>query len=80
MGLPSVYTHHSLFGYSDMASINLNKVEKVFLTEANACTTVSHICKQGLCLAASLHPNDVHALPNGLDCTIFRPDPTKRYP
>lgn len=34
IGLPSVYTNHSLFGFGDMAGINLNKVLKLFLTEA----------------------------------------------
>lgn len=45
MGIPSVYTHHSLFAFADMACININKVLKLFLTEVDAMTCVSHICK-----------------------------------
>ena len=45
MGIPTVYTNHSLFSFGDMASINLNKSLKIYLTEADAYICVSHICK-----------------------------------
>ena len=80
MGLPAVFTNHSLFSFGDMASININKILKTFIAEMDAYICVSHICKQNLVLNAHVPHDKVHVIPNGLDTAVFRPDTTKRNP
>lgn len=67
MGYPCVYTDHSLFGYGDLACININKVMKTFMTEIDAVVNVSHICKQNFCMRARFHPRNAYVIPNGID-------------
>ena len=80
MGLNTIYTDHSLFGFSDAACIHLNKVIKLILSDIDHAIAVSHTCKENLVLRASLNPHIVSAIPNAVDSTKFKPDPTKRFP
>ena len=80
MGLPSVYTDHSLFGFDDLASVILNRVLQTTLATVDAAIGVSHVCRDNLILRAKLDPKRVHVIPNALDPTKFVPDPTKRCP
>lgn len=80
MGLPSVYTDHSLFGFDDLASVILNRVLQTTLATVDAAIGVSHVCRDNLILRAKLDPKHVHVIPNALDPTKFVPDPTKRCP
>lgn len=41
LGIRTVHTEHSLFGFSDMASINLNKVIQLALSDCNKIICVS---------------------------------------
>jgi phosphatidylinositol glycan class A protein len=54
LGLASVYTDHSLFGFSDVASLALNRVLQVTLATADAAVAVSHTCRDNLVLRARL--------------------------
>jgi phosphatidylinositol N-acetylglucosaminyltransferase subunit A len=54
MGLATVYTDHSLFGFGDVASIVLNRVLQVTLATADALIAVSHTCRDNLVLRASV--------------------------
>ena len=80
MGLPSVYTDHSLFGLDDLASVILNRVLQATLSTVDAAIGVSHVCRDNLILRAKLDPKRVHVIPNALDPTKFVPDPTRRCP
>jgi len=80
MGLKCVYTDHSLWGFSDSACIHVNKLAKMFLSNVDHAIGVSHITKENLCLRAKLHPSIVSVIPNAVDCSRFKPDPSKRYP
>jgi phosphatidylinositol N-acetylglucosaminyltransferase subunit A len=42
MGLPAVYTDHSLFGFEDVGSIITNKLLKFVLSDVNHVICVSH--------------------------------------
>jgi len=78
MGLASVYTDHSLFGFDDLASVILNRVIKATLSTVNAIICVSHTCRENLIMRANIDPTIVHAIPNAIDANKFTPDVTKR--
>lgn len=80
LGLPSVYTDHSLFGFDDLASVILNRVSQTTLATVDAAIGVSHTCRENLILRAKLDPQRVHVIPNAIDPTNFVPDPSKRSP
>jgi phosphatidylinositol N-acetylglucosaminyltransferase subunit A len=50
MGLASVYTDHSLFGFDDVASVILNRVLQVTLSTVDAAICVSHTCRDNFIL------------------------------
>ena len=80
MGLKVIYTDHSLFGFGDAASINLNKEMKVIMSDSDAAICVSYTCKENLALRAQLDPRIIYTIPNAVDTTKFTPDPSRRYP
>lgn len=78
LGLASVYTDHSLFGFDDIASIILNRVQKVTMSTVSAVICVSHTCRDNFILRAKLPPSIVQVIPNAVDPSKFTPDTTKR--
>jgi hypothetical protein len=64
LGIPAVYTDHSLFSFGDLAGVSLNKVIKTFLTDIDQCITVSHIGRDNLILRSAVDPRKIHVLPN----------------
>eukprot|EP00539_Tryblionella_compressa_P007844 CAMPEP_0178756546 /NCGR_PEP_ID=MMETSP0744-20121128/13338_1 /TAXON_ID=913974 /ORGANISM="Nitzschia punctata, Strain CCMP561" /LENGTH=363 /DNA_ID=CAMNT_0020410707 /DNA_START=1 /DNA_END=1092 /DNA_ORIENTATION=- len=78
MGLPSVYTDHSLFQFDDLAGVILNRVLETTLSTLNAAICVSHACRDNLILRAKLDPSRVTVIPNAVDPSKFTPDPAKR--
>jgi phosphatidylinositol glycan class A protein len=78
MGLASVYTDHSLFGFDDLASVILNRVMKATLSTVNAIICVSHTCRENLIMRANIDPTIVHAIPNAIDANKFTPAVTMR--
>ncbi|KAJ5683000.1 hypothetical protein N7462_006165 [Penicillium macrosclerotiorum] len=56
MGLRTVFTDHSLFGFADAASILTNKLLKFTLSDVDHAICVSHTCKENTVLRASLDP------------------------
>ena len=78
LGLPTVYTDHSLFGFSDMASINVNKVLRFTLANVEKCICVSNTCRENLVLRASVDPARVLTLPNAVDSSNFKPNFSQR--
>ena len=75
-GLRIVFTDHSLFGFSDTASIHINKCLKWILTEIDACICVSHTNKENLTLRTAVSPSVIHVIPNAVDTSRFLPDRT----
>lgn len=74
------YTDHSLFGFADAASIHINKILQITLSDVDHVICVSNICRENLVLRASIHPCSVSTIPNAVDCTKFKPDPSCRRP
>ncbi|KAK9237937.1 hypothetical protein V1525DRAFT_129556 [Lipomyces kononenkoae] len=77
MGLRTVFTDHSLFGFADPGSILGNKLLKFTLSDIGHVICVSHTCKENTVLRASLDPVTVSVIPNAVVASNFRPDPSK---
>ncbi|GKT76300.1 glycosyltransferase family 4 protein [Colletotrichum tofieldiae] len=73
MGLRTVFTDHSLFGFADAASILTNKILKFSLSDVDHVICVSHTCKENTVLRASLDPLMVSVIPNAVVAENFRP-------
>ncbi|KAL9115600.1 MAG: hypothetical protein Q9187_007245 [Circinaria calcarea] len=81
MGLRTVFTDHSLFGFADAASILTNKLLKFTLSDVDHVICVSHTCKENTVLRASLDPFMVSVIPNAVVAENFRPlsyDPSRK--
>ncbi|KAK9472799.1 uncharacterized protein V1510DRAFT_393698 [Dipodascopsis tothii] len=77
MGLSTVFTDHSLFGFADPGSILGNKLLKFTLSDVGHVICVSHTCKENTVLRASLDPVSVSVIPNAVVASNFLPDPAK---
>jgi len=76
LGLPSVFTDHSLFQFDDLAGVVLNRVLETTLGGTlNAAICVSHACRDNLILRAKLDPNKIDVIPNAVDPSKFTPTP-----
>ncbi|PKY09276.1 phosphatidylinositol:UDP-GlcNAc transferase subunit PIG-A [Aspergillus campestris IBT 28561] len=73
MGLRTVFTDHSLFGFADAGSILTNKLLKFILSDVDHVICVSHTCKENTVLRASLDPLMVSVIPNAVVAENFRP-------
>ena len=80
MGYKVVYTDHSLFGFSDLACIHINKVMKFMLCDIDHAICVSHTNKENLVLRARINPFKISVIPNAVDPSRFTPDPSARFP
>ncbi len=78
MGIPSVFTDHSLFGFSDTSSILTNKLLMGTLANAQAVICVSHTSKENTVLRASLSPHQVYVIPNAVVPEQFYPDANRK--
>jgi len=74
MGLPTVFTDHSLFGFSDVASILANKLQKFTLSDCDAVICVSHTSKENTVLRSCVPPSRVFVVPNAVDSAQFCPN------
>lgn len=75
MGIKVVFTDHSLFGFSNLAAIHINKLMAFTLADTDHVITVSHCSKENLVLRASIDPAMVSVIPNAVDMTKFTPNP-----
>lgn len=85
MGLASVYTDHSLFGFDDLASAILNRVLQTTLSTVDAAICVSHTCRENFILRTRmmskmgelLHSiplsSRVRVIPNAVSSSKFTP-------
>ena len=73
MGLRTVFTDHSLFGFADAASILTNKLLKFILSDVDHVICVSHTCKENTVLRASLDPLMTSVIPNAVVAENFQP-------
>lgn len=80
MGLKTVFTDHSLFGFADASSILTNKVLKFSLADVSHVICVSNTSKENTVLRSRINPHHVSVIPNAVDATMFVPDTSKRTP
>ncbi|KNC86612.1 hypothetical protein SARC_01241 [Sphaeroforma arctica JP610] len=78
MGLPAVFTDHSLFGFNDISSILVNKVLQFTMCDVSHVICVSHTSKENTVLRAGISPTQVSTIPNAVDTNVFVPDTTTR--
>jgi phosphatidylinositol glycan class A protein len=78
MGLKTIFTDHSLFGFSDPSAIHMNKVLNFTCSITNHVICVSHTSKENTVLRANIPPLDVSVIPNAVDTSIFTPNPAAR--
>lgn len=45
LGLRTVFTDHSLFGFADLSAVLTNKLLEISLANCNHCICVSHTCE-----------------------------------
>ncbi|XP_078736796.1 LOW QUALITY PROTEIN: phosphatidylinositol N-acetylglucosaminyltransferase subunit A [Lampetra fluviatilis] len=73
MGIRTVFTDHSLFGFADASSVLTNKLLCVSLCDVTRAVCVSHTGRENTALRAGLAPRRVSVVPNAVDTTRFRP-------
>ena len=78
LGLKTVFTDHSLFGFADFSSIFTNKLLEVSLSGVDHAICVSHTSKENTVLRAKIKPDLVSVIPNAVDASVFTPDPSQR--
>ncbi|KAG8230339.1 hypothetical protein J437_LFUL000610 [Ladona fulva] len=78
LGLRTVFTDHSLFGFADASAIITNKFLEISLADSHHCICVSHTGKENTVLRARVHCNKVSVIPNAVDTAVFTPDPSQR--
>ncbi|XP_043602563.1 phosphatidylinositol N-acetylglucosaminyltransferase subunit A isoform X1 [Bombus pyrosoma] len=78
MGLKTIFTDHSLFGFADASAILTNKFLEISLADCNHCICVSHTGKENTVLRAKVLKEKVSVIPNAVDTTLFMPDISKR--
>ena len=77
MGIPCVFTDHSLFGFADISSILTNKLLKFALSDVGRVICVSHTSKENTVLRAALDPRKVYVIPNAVHTDQFYPATTE---
>ncbi|XP_068687854.1 phosphatidylinositol N-acetylglucosaminyltransferase subunit A-like [Montipora foliosa] len=78
MGLHTVFTDHSLFGFADASSIITNKFLQFSLADIDHVICVSHTSKENTVLRASMNPQMVSVIPNAVDANVFTPDTSRK--
>ena len=67
LGLPTVFTDHSLFGSADFASVNVNKYLALALQEVSAAVAVSRASQSNLHQRTGLPLQRICCIPNAVD-------------
>ena len=78
LNLSTVFTDHSLFGFSDASAIVTNNFLKFSLTNTSHTICVSHTGKENTVLRGSVPPSQVSVIPNAVDTDAFRPADERR--
>ncbi|KAF8581261.1 glycosyltransferase family 4 protein [Ramaria rubella] len=73
LGVRTVFTDHSLFGFADSGAILTNKLMEASLRNVDRVICVSYTGRENTVLRAGIHPSIVHVIPNALIPEQFRP-------
>uniref|UniRef100_A0A914ZUQ3 phosphatidylinositol N-acetylglucosaminyltransferase n=1 Tax=Parascaris univalens TaxID=6257 RepID=A0A914ZUQ3_PARUN len=75
MGLRTVFTDHSLFGFADASAILTNKlVLQYSLANVSRVICVSYTSKENTVLRGGLAASKVSVIPNAINSDLFKPD------
>lgn len=83
LGINTVFTDHSLFGFNDIGAMIHNQVVKVSLLQCNHIICVSHVGKENKALQLEVERAEripISVIPNAVDTYVFTPDPSQRDP
>jgi len=78
LDIPSVFTDHSLFGFSDASAIVTNSFLKYSLANTSRTICVSHTGKENTVLRSDVAAENVFVIPNAVDSAKFRPKPQQQ--
>ncbi|RWS13709.1 phosphatidylinositol N-acetylglucosaminyltransferase subunit A-like protein [Dinothrombium tinctorium] len=78
IGIKTVFTDHSLFGFADLSAIITNKLLQISLLASNRVICVSHTGKENTALRAGVAPDKIFVISNAVNSDIFTPDPSQR--
>lgn len=73
LGMKTVFTDHSLYGFSVLGSILLNKLLLFTLANIDRVICVSNICKDNMIVRANMDPSKLSVIPNALISDSFMP-------
>jgi len=73
LDIPSVFTDHSLFGFSDASAIVTNTFLKYSLVNTSHTICVSHTGKENTVLRSEVAAENVSVIPNAVDSVKFSP-------
>lgn len=73
MGLKTVFTDHSLYGFSNIGAVLLNKLLKFSLTNIDRIICVSNICKDNMIVRTDVDPAKISVIPNAVVSEDFKP-------
>nr|CDJ97167.1 PIGA and Glycosyl transferase domain containing protein [Haemonchus contortus] len=80
MGIKTVFTDHSLFGFADASAILTNTlVLQYSLANVDRVICVSYTSKENTVLRGKLDPRKVFTIPNAIETRLFYPDPKQFY-
>ncbi|WKX97444.1 hypothetical protein Q1695_013251 [Nippostrongylus brasiliensis] len=80
MGIRTVFTDHSLFGFADASAILTNTlVLQYSLANVDRVICVSYTSKENTVLRGKLDPRKVFTIPNAIETSLFYPDPKQFY-
>lgn len=82
LGINTVFTDHSLFGFDGIGTLILNEVVKLSLVQCNHLICVSHIAAQdkAIRVKTAITKVPISVIPNAVDSNAFTPDPNQRDP
>ncbi|QLL30989.1 hypothetical protein HG536_0A08040 [Torulaspora globosa] len=78
MGLKTVFTDHSLYGFANISAILVNKLLTFALTNTDKVICVSHTCKENMIVRADIPPERISVIPNAVVSEDFRPPQHKK--
>uniref|UniRef100_A0A1I7X3U9 PIGA domain-containing protein n=1 Tax=Heterorhabditis bacteriophora TaxID=37862 RepID=A0A1I7X3U9_HETBA len=80
MGLRTIFTDHSLFGFADASAILTNTlVLQYSLANADRVICVSYTSKENTVLRGKLEPRKVFTIPNAIETKLFYPNSEMFY-
>ena len=78
LNLRSVFTDHSLFGFSDLSAVITNSLLKLCLHMCDHVICVSEVGRMNTAMRALVHPDKICVIPNAVETKCFQPLPKPR--